>query len=180
MGGGGLVTSIFNRITNAVSRRQLVGRDALGNAFYRKVEVDLSGSEFERRTMVPADRGNHSSYNPLSVPSQWRQWLSKTRNDPPTVEEMEQDAIRVSQLQTRVMQLNAEEHRRRMRAQSAGEEPEMADGPSLDRFVGQLTGKAGPPDGSGGGKQDGGRQQEQPSKKGPKKDFQPETWHPGG
>ena len=56
MGRGGLVTSMFNRVSNALSRRQLVGKDALGNTFYKKVEVDLSGTEFERRTMVPADR----------------------------------------------------------------------------------------------------------------------------
>jgi len=56
MSGKGLVASLFNRVSNAMSRRQLVGTDFLGNNFYRKVEVDLSGSEFERRTMVPADR----------------------------------------------------------------------------------------------------------------------------
>lgn len=180
MGGGNLIASLFNRVSNAISKRQLVGRDALGNYFYKKVEVDLSGSEFERRTMVPADRGNHSSYDPLSVPTQWRQWLSKTRDDPPTEEEMQQDTVRVAQLQMRVAQLNAEEHRRRMRAQSLGEEPEMAEGPSMDRFVGQLTGKAVPAEEASTNAADSSRQQEQPSKQGGSKDFQPETWQPGG
>ena len=77
------------------------------------------------------------------------------------------EAARLSQLQLRVAHLNAEEQRRRLQvtfddkcnrdyqrcpaallkgnsmlqAQAAGEEPETAEGPSLDRFVGQLTGK---------------------------------------
>jgi len=181
MSGKGLVASLFNRVSNAMSRRQLVGTDFLGNNFYRKVEVDLSGSEFERRTMVPADRGNHSSYNPLSVPAQWRQWLSKTREDPPTEEEMQQDAVRVAQLQMRVTQLNAEEHRRRLRAQSLGEEPEMADAqPSMDRFVGQLTGKTSFSEDLSVENSGGKGQQERPSKRAFSKDFEPDTWQPGG
>ena len=33
-------------------------------------------------------RGNHISYDPKSVPPQWRQWLSKTRDDPPSEDEL--------------------------------------------------------------------------------------------
>lgn len=86
---GTFLGAIFGRLRNAVSRRELVGRDAYGNLFYRKVEVDLSGNQVERRTMQPVNKGNYTSYNPKTVSPQWRQWLSKTRQDPPSQSELE-------------------------------------------------------------------------------------------
>lgn len=46
----------LNRISNALARRQLVGKDGAGNSYYKKLETDFSGTTFERRTMVPGDR----------------------------------------------------------------------------------------------------------------------------
>jgi len=58
----------------------LVGRPA------RWLEKDLSGGLVERRKVrVP---GNDILYDPRAVPPEWRSWLARTRQDPPTEEEM--------------------------------------------------------------------------------------------
>lgn len=46
------------------------------------------GAAIERRKVrVP---GNDLLYDPKVIPPEWRSWLAKTRQDPPTEEEMAQ------------------------------------------------------------------------------------------
>lgn len=85
----GLLRSVLTRVKNAISRRELVGTDAYGNNFYRKVETDFSGATLERRTMEAAHKGDYTRYDPQAVSPQWRQWLSKTRREAPTAAELE-------------------------------------------------------------------------------------------
>ena len=89
MSGGGAFRALLARAKNAISRRELVGVDSFGNSFYRKMEVDLSGDYIERRLMKAPNNGSFASYNPQAVAPQWRQWLSKTRKDPPSEAELE-------------------------------------------------------------------------------------------
>ena len=50
------IQNIFRRISSALAKRQLVGRDVAGNCYYKKIESDFSGGSFERRMMVPGDK----------------------------------------------------------------------------------------------------------------------------
>ena len=84
----GALGSLLSRLQSIVARKQLVGTDAFGNKFYRKFESDFNGNRVERRTMQPPN-ASYTAYDPKAVSSQWRQWLSKTRPDPPTQEELQ-------------------------------------------------------------------------------------------
>lgn len=90
MSRGGVLGSVFNRLKSAVTGKEFVGKDAFGNCFYKKIEADVSGGQIERRLMEPPQGGPAcTSYDPTAIAPQWRQWLSKTRLDPPTEQEME-------------------------------------------------------------------------------------------
>ena len=49
-------SGIVKRISSMLARRKLVGRDSAGNQYFKKLEYDMSGENFERRTMVPGNR----------------------------------------------------------------------------------------------------------------------------
>ena len=52
-------------------------------------KVMSRAASFESRlTVATIHRGNHTTYDPKSVPPQWRQWLSKTRHEAPSEEEL--------------------------------------------------------------------------------------------
>ncbi|KIM22159.1 hypothetical protein M408DRAFT_333056 [Serendipita vermifera MAFF 305830] len=90
------MTSLFKRVWALVSKpTRLVGRDLEGNAFFEYPSV----SEDPRRTKRMVE------YRPASakwdyiggnkrLPVQWTQWLTHTRPDPPTLEELQADIQR--------------------------------------------------------------------------------------
>jgi hypothetical protein len=64
-----------------------VVRSPLGSVF-RWLEKPPHGEDYveRRRVNVP---GGDFLYDPKTIPPEWRAWLSKTRAEPPTPEEME-------------------------------------------------------------------------------------------
>ena len=83
------ISSAFSRLRNALTGRELVGRDNFGNAYYLKTDKDDSGQEFKRRIMEAPGGSDHKLYNPDAINTLWRQWLSRTRIDPPTDQELQ-------------------------------------------------------------------------------------------
>lgn len=50
------IGGIFKRISSIFARRVLVGKDKAGNLYYKRMDCDMSGTDFERRIMVPGNR----------------------------------------------------------------------------------------------------------------------------
>lgn len=79
---------VFNRIRKTFTGKEIVGIDGFGNSFYSKLDKDEFGHDFERRTMEPPGGSSPANYDPEAINTLWRQWLSKTRREPPTEEEI--------------------------------------------------------------------------------------------
>lgn len=102
---------------------------------YRWVEV-IKEQQVERREVrVPG--GGHL-FNVHKLPGPWRQWLTKTREDPPTEEELLKLEQKQQALRQRVAALEAAEAARRFRAASLGQQATAAGGPTVDSFVHEL------------------------------------------
>jgi len=91
-GGGGLraagsMSKLWASLRRLVSSRELAGTDAAGNRYYRWTEK-VHGESVERRQVDV--RGANYLYDPKNLPGPWRMWLSKTRDAPPSEEELRQ------------------------------------------------------------------------------------------
>eukprot|EP00198_Chlamydomonas_reinhardtii_P005769 XP_001695105.1 predicted protein [Chlamydomonas reinhardtii] len=74
----GPVRRAFGKVYDLLMRKEKVGEDALGNVYYRWYE----GS------------GEHRTERREEVPAEWRMWLRRLRQDPPTPEELVQTSTR--------------------------------------------------------------------------------------
>ncbi|KAJ5454514.1 NADH:ubiquinone oxidoreductase17.2kDa subunit [Penicillium daleae] len=74
-------------------RSFLVGHDLAGNTFWEFKDV-ANATRFRR--IVKFDPKTH--YGDVQVTPQWHQWLRYVRQDPPSLEEQQQDLIRQAQI----------------------------------------------------------------------------------
>ncbi|KAG2428203.1 hypothetical protein HXX76_011883 [Chlamydomonas incerta] len=152
-------------------RKEKVGEDALGNAYYRWYEG--SGAQrTERREVQWASE--HMYYDPEDVPSEWRMWLRRLRQDPPTEDELKGSAAKAAALAAKVAVLEEAERLRRLRQQTVGTPDQHAGTtPDMARFLQQM-GSSQP--------QSQQQQQQQPPAQPQAKagePFKPEAWRPG-
>ncbi|KAF6251975.1 hypothetical protein COO60DRAFT_1704507 [Scenedesmus sp. NREL 46B-D3] len=136
MSRGGVLSKAWERLRSLVLKETFVGADANGNKYYRFMEKDLSGQLVERRRVrVP---GNDLLYDLKTVPAEWRSWLARTRQQPPTEEDMARVAARKALMQQRVAAIEEREQQRRIRMESLGKQATTAGGPDISRFMSQL------------------------------------------
>ncbi|KAI9007714.1 hypothetical protein DFJ74DRAFT_368655 [Hyaloraphidium curvatum] len=72
-------------VQNPFSSRVFVGEDHFGNTYY---EVKAEGNELPKRIMEPKNTVELSEYDPTKIPVQWRAWLTRGRDNPPSPEEL--------------------------------------------------------------------------------------------
>ena len=63
------------------------------------------------------------NYEPDQIPSEWRMWLRKLREDAPTEAEMVKSEEKAAELRARVEKINEQDAMRRKRA--ASQQPDM-------------------------------------------------------
>ncbi|KAF8889709.1 hypothetical protein BD779DRAFT_1520596 [Infundibulicybe gibba] len=103
--------SILGRIWQNIRPRSLlryVGRDLEGNRFYEHP----SSSNDPRRTKRTVQYGDpeavwHYIGGGRRLPVQWSAWLSHTRANPPTLQELEVDMARQQRMQMKVAMIQA-------------------------------------------------------------------------
>ncbi|PWN51304.1 hypothetical protein IE53DRAFT_314162 [Violaceomyces palustris] len=100
--------------------KYVVGRDLMGNSY---IEMpSLSGSKdprHTRRAVQWREKKELGDYDQRQLPVQWVMWLRHTRRDPPSLEELERDRLRIltTQRNSEVLRLRFEEERRRIEEQ---------------------------------------------------------------
>eukprot|EP00879_Flechtneria_rotunda_P012058 GHRR01012593.1.p1 GENE.GHRR01012593.1~~GHRR01012593.1.p1 ORF type:complete len:172 (+),score=65.34 GHRR01012593.1:299-814(+) len=135
----GMVSKAWEKLRCLVTRETFVGIDANGNRYYRWTDKDVAGDLIERRRVrVP---GNNILYDPKVIPPEWRGWLAKTRQNPPTEEEMARSATRAAIMQERIAAIEEREQQRRIRQESLGQQATAAAGPDINKFMSQLEHK---------------------------------------
>ncbi|KAE8234259.1 hypothetical protein CF326_g696 [Tilletia indica] len=88
--------------------RYFVGYDLNGNSFYEL--PSRSGSTDPRHTRRSIDwkeKKAPSEYDQSSIPAQWVAWLRHTRRQPPTLEELQQDAERITRVRANAKLIEA-------------------------------------------------------------------------
>ncbi|KAJ1311699.1 hypothetical protein OPQ81_010172 [Rhizoctonia solani] len=124
------MSKLFSRLWAAWRRqsRHFVGEDLEGNRYY---EIPTKRTDLARPTrrveykMASHDvTQNANRARQLSV--QWTSWLSHTRPDPPTIQELQADLLRRQRLQHNIQMIEArdrEERERQMVAAQAESQP---------------------------------------------------------
>jgi len=179
--------SFLKRFLRSIYRsRHFVGRDLEGNRFY---EYPSLGDDFlrTRRRVQYEDMWDYVG-GARRLPVQWVSWLSHTRSDPPTLEELRADLERQQRVlhNAAVIQARDQEERARIAAASAPEGNEYS---SRSTSQDVRTGKQDPSRYISGGlerpsSENDPRHASQPSH-GPQlppigkdRDWQPEAWTP--
>ncbi|KAL6780627.1 NUOFAF2 [Auxenochlorella protothecoides x Auxenochlorella symbiontica] len=125
-----LYNGLRARLPAVFRRREVSGRDEVGNTYYRWFERQTDGSDRERREV---DLGG-KEFEPDLIPPEWNQWLRRTRLEPPSEEDIAKGKAFRQQVQSRAAFHAAEDTRRAARARSSVEE----EYDSTD-FIHQLT-----------------------------------------
>ena len=87
-----------------------MGYDLEGNMYFESPNLrQREGINNTRRTVIYSDGRNAlSQYNPDALPIQWQAWLRHTRNDAPTVAELEAEVARLDYIGQKVKLLEHE------------------------------------------------------------------------
>ncbi|KAG0059590.1 hypothetical protein BGZ89_000271 [Linnemannia elongata] len=73
--------------------RHLAGKDFEGNLYFEK--PDPNGGRYPRRTVELANPElSEANYDDANISVQWQAWLRNTRQDPPTLTEIQRDEAR--------------------------------------------------------------------------------------
>ncbi|KAL6752287.1 hypothetical protein V8C86DRAFT_2757670 [Haematococcus lacustris] len=159
--------------------KEVVGKDALGNVYLRWHET-IKGEKVEKREVKW--HAAHMLYDPCEIPPEWRMWLRKLRQQPPTPEEMSMSAEKAEAMRQKVAAIDEQERLRRLRQEAMGNQARQAgaSGPDLSRLLQQMHPEAS----RAGSRAQPGSPPDQPGQPagapGPVgTDFKPEAWRPG-
>ncbi|GAA6021070.1 hypothetical protein JCM11491_004404 [Sporobolomyces phaffii] len=88
--------------------RYLAGTDLEGNSFYERPHPEFPGEWRKNKRYVEYKVTRYlSDYNFHTIPVQWSSWLRRTRRNPPSLGELEQDHVRQLRLRDNVDRLES-------------------------------------------------------------------------
>ena len=98
---------------------KFVGYDLQGNMYFEGPAV-RDGLAATRRSIDYHDsRDPYAHYTPDAIPAQWQAWMRHTREDAPSLTELQQDAVRQAQVKAKAAELDAAWEQQRMRLKDA-------------------------------------------------------------
>eukprot|EP00190_Bangiopsis_sp_CCMP1999_P005318 CAMPEP_0198728910 /NCGR_PEP_ID=MMETSP1475-20131203/11926_1 /TAXON_ID= ORGANISM="Unidentified sp., Strain CCMP1999" /NCGR_SAMPLE_ID=MMETSP1475 /ASSEMBLY_ACC=CAM_ASM_001111 /LENGTH=184 /DNA_ID=CAMNT_0044491387 /DNA_START=68 /DNA_END=621 /DNA_ORIENTATION=+ len=103
----------IGRVMNWLRSREEVGRDKLGNIYYKV----YAGHNTEKRTV------EYKSTDPSNItdmPKEWWSWLHHSRDDPPTLKEIALSERQAGELKKRVERLEEADAKQRVRQFASG------------------------------------------------------------
>lgn len=122
------MSGMFSRVWAAWRRqsRYFVGEDLEGNRYF---EIPTKRTDLLRPTRrVEYTRASpdvtQNANRARQLPVQWTSWLSHTRPDPPTIQELQADILRRQRLQHNVQMIEARDREERERQMIAQAEPQ--------------------------------------------------------
>ncbi|EIN08402.1 hypothetical protein PUNSTDRAFT_120776 [Punctularia strigosozonata HHB-11173 SS5] len=84
------MSGIVRRLWQRIMAPNMVGRDLQGNRFFEY--PNPLAPERPKRMVKYKDSGSMLNWNTLPV--QWQMWMTHTRRNPPTIEELQADLVR--------------------------------------------------------------------------------------
>ncbi|KAA1093078.1 hypothetical protein PGT21_024645 [Puccinia graminis f. sp. tritici] len=119
-----MITRVVQRLQRALGigkERFYVGNDLAGNSYYEKHLPNGTEPRPRRFVNFKSNENDPTMYRTHHLPPQWSAWLSFTRKQPPTIDELEADQLRLSQLRENVRQLEIQDQARKQAQQLAQE-----------------------------------------------------------
>ncbi|WWC90411.1 uncharacterized protein L201_005346 [Kwoniella dendrophila CBS 6074] len=108
------MSGLFGAVKKFFRPKGLIGYDLQGNKYFEI--ANPAGGRMKRFVQYKKNRDlAEYSRSELKPPVQWRAWLSHTRVEPPTLEELEFDYTRQQDLQPKVAAIEAREREERIR-----------------------------------------------------------------
>ncbi|WVQ79998.1 hypothetical protein IAT38_002099 [Cryptococcus sp. DSM 104549] len=109
------IIKAIQRVFPVFKPKGLAGYDLQGNRYFER--PNPMGGRMRRTIEYRNSKMHFSEYmrEDMRPPFQWRAWLSHTRHDPPTVEELQRDLVRQARLLPRVAAIEAREREERIR-----------------------------------------------------------------
>ncbi|XP_024529055.1 uncharacterized protein LOC9650120 isoform X2 [Selaginella moellendorffii] len=114
--------------------KELIGRDDGGNTYFRKPFVNDLGVSTEKRWMEFA-----GDPDPTTVPVEWSRWLTYTRKDAPTPQELVDKALYRKNVKIKAALIQKEEEKRIFRAKSLKKEGVDMSPQTMERFLRQVS-----------------------------------------
>ncbi|TIB71338.1 hypothetical protein E3Q24_02362 [Wallemia mellicola] len=121
---GGIFKTIWEAIPKP-SDRYFVGYDLEGNKYYEHPPT----TDYKQRPKRTVKYPNHVDWSEVGreMPAQWKAWLRHTRFEPPSIQELELDLLRIQRTQENAARIEAAFAAQRMEAPETPsvEEPEV-------------------------------------------------------
>lgn len=125
-------------------------------------------------------RSPKGDYDPDTVPPEWKSWLNRVRDEPPSTQEIARARSARIVMQQRALAVDAEDAKRKFQAETMGQGRERAARePRMDRFLDQLSPQSGQADKSSSTNSRGASRQ-QNGKSRQDTPYNPDVWKPGG
>ena len=112
----------YDKAIDMILRKETVGFDKMGNKYFRYWENNR-GERVERREVKWATL--YINYEPDQVPSEWRMWLRKQRDAPPTDAEMAASEEKAEAMRGRIERIEEQDALRRKRQAAENSQPAM-------------------------------------------------------
>ncbi|MEW5304740.1 MAG: hypothetical protein WDW38_009703 [Sanguina aurantia] len=131
----GLVHRAYNAVVDLFLKKEVVGFDKAGNKYFRYFE-NMDGLKKERREVKWASP--HMYYDPNEIPPEWRMWLRKLRENPPTEEEVSMGEQRSETMRVKVAAIDEADRLRRYQMASTGSQGAAPAEPNMAQFLQQM------------------------------------------
>ncbi|KAG8993967.1 hypothetical protein FRB90_000566, partial [Tulasnella sp. 427] len=118
-----MATAIRNIWKSLTGRRFLAGRDLQGNRYY-EYPMHMSPALGRPRRVVKYANPDHMFPGTAGLPIQWNSWLSFTRTEPPTLEELQADLRRINMVKANAMLIAGRDAAERARQQLQAPNPQ--------------------------------------------------------
>jgi len=111
------MTIVKNFWRALTGRRYLVGRDLQGNEYFEYPHTAGSGDFGRQKRQVKYLKESNAWPGFASLPIQWHSWLSHTRPNPPTLDELQADLMRQQRVKAKALMIEERDREERNRQQ---------------------------------------------------------------
>ncbi|XP_060070398.1 NADH dehydrogenase [ubiquinone] 1 alpha subcomplex assembly factor 2-like [Ylistrum balloti] len=98
---------IFRNLRNSLvlSKSNFIGEDHFGNKYYERIADEKRQKKGYR--YVKSYDGQRKVNSELEIPTEWNAWLRNSRNNPPTIEEIERNNLLMMRTRQRALEVDA-------------------------------------------------------------------------
>ncbi|XP_033738131.1 NADH dehydrogenase [ubiquinone] 1 alpha subcomplex assembly factor 2-like [Pecten maximus] len=115
------IVRIFRNLRNsiAIPKSTFKGEDHLGNKYYERI-ADEKRKWKGYRFVKPYD-GQSKANSELEIPTEWNAWLRNSRDNPPTIKEIERNYLLMMRTRQRALEVDTREEAEKLSSEANNE-----------------------------------------------------------